>query len=73
MARSYTSLLAIFAMEAIGSCAARGIYMELQKWRYAAMTFVFQDILGVLSCLSKKFQQDDLPLPRLLSIVESTK
>ena len=73
IARSYSSLLAFFAMESIGSSAANGIYLELQKWRCAALTVVLGDILGVLNTLSKKFQQDDIPLPRLLSIVESVK
>ena len=74
IARSYSSLLAFFAMESIGSSAANGIlYLELQKWRCAALTVVLGDILGVLNTLSKKFQQDDIPLPCLLSIVESVK
>ena len=42
-------------------------------WRYAALTFILHDIIGALSSLSKKFQQDNLPLTRLLSIVESVK
>ena len=71
IARSYSRrLLAFFAME---SSAANGIYLELQKWRCAALTVVLGDILGVLNTLSKKFQQDDIPLPHLLSIVESVK
>lgn len=72
IARSYSSLLAFFAMQSIGSSAANGIYLELQKWRCAALTIVLGDILGVLNTLSK-FQQDDIPLPHLLSIVESVK
>ena len=36
MAQSYTSLLAFFAMEAVNSSSARGIYVELKRWRYAA-------------------------------------
>ena len=73
VSRSYTSLLAFFSMEAIDSSAARGIYAELRKWRFAALTFILNDILGSLTTLSKKFQRDDLPLPRLLGLVETTK
>ena len=68
----YTSLLAFFAKEAIDSSAARWIYAELRKWTFAALTFILNDIIGSLTTLSKRFG-DDLPLPHLLGLVETTK
>ena len=73
VATSYISLLAFFAIESVESHAARGIYSQLRKWRCAAMTFALEDILGVLTTLSKRFQQDDLPLPCLLAVVKSVR
>ena len=70
VALSYTNLLAFFGID---SSAARGIFSEVKQWRFAALTSIMNDILGSLTSLSKKFQKDDLPLPCLLGLVESSK
>ena len=70
VARSYTSLLAFFGIEAIDLSAARGIFSELKQWKFAALTSIMNDILVSLTSLSKKFQKEDTCL---LGLVETLK
>ncbi|KAK6181002.1 hypothetical protein SNE40_008951 [Patella caerulea] len=69
--RTYPALVEALAIEAEGHPVARGLYAEVEQFKFIAITHLLMDILPFLSKLSKVFQTENLDFSSISCNVDS--